>query len=182
MPLVRMRSSPPPERPLSSRDFEVVEGDGWARVLDDGPLPRQDADVVVSRARLEAEHEALARRAGRVGARIPNDQPLDGLVPHLARLARLEIPFPKFTDGRGYSIARRLREAHGYRGEIVAVGDVLRDQLLHMLRCGFSAFELAPGVQPGSVLAAFDEQSVRYQAAADEPQPLYARARRPRAS
>ncbi|MEL6539976.1 MAG: DUF934 domain-containing protein [Pseudomonadota bacterium] len=61
------------------------------------------------------------------------------LLPFLDRLALVEVNFPSFADGRGYSAARILREA-GYTGELRAVGDVLIDQLSHMRRCGFDAF------------------------------------------
>ncbi|MEL6876915.1 MAG: DUF934 domain-containing protein [Pseudomonadota bacterium] len=61
------------------------------------------------------------------------------LLPFLDRLALVEVNFPSFADGRGYSAARILREA-GYEGELRAVGDVLIDQLSHMRRCGFDAF------------------------------------------
>ncbi len=61
------------------------------------------------------------------------------LLPFLDRLALVEVNFPSFADGRGYSVARILREA-GYEGELRAVGDVLIDQLSHMRRCGFDSF------------------------------------------
>jgi uncharacterized protein (DUF934 family) len=61
------------------------------------------------------------------------------LIPHLDRLALIEIGFPSFMDGRGYSSARVLREA-GYAGELRAEGDVLLDQIRHMVRCGFDSF------------------------------------------
>jgi uncharacterized protein (DUF934 family) len=85
------------------------------------------------------------------------------------------IEVAKFTDGRHYSLARLLRERHGFTGELRAVGDVLPDQLFYMLRCGYSSFELAPGksLETGvRCLAAF---SVSYQGAADDPRPLYRR-------
>jgi uncharacterized protein (DUF934 family) len=68
----------------------------------------------------------------------PGDDARD-LLPHLDRLALVEVNFPTYGDGRGYSSARILREA-GYTGELRAVGDVLLDQLSHMRRCGFDAF------------------------------------------
>ena len=61
------------------------------------------------------------------------------LIPHLDRLALIEVTFPAFRDGRGYSSARILREA-GYAGELRAAGDVLVDQVTFMKRCGFDSF------------------------------------------
>tara|TARA_A100001391_G_scaffold114330_1_gene77181 strand:+ start:4908 stop:5363 length:456 start_codon:yes stop_codon:yes gene_type:complete len=68
----------------------------------------------------------------------PGDNARD-LLPHLDRIKLVEVNFPSFMDGRGYSSARVLREA-GYEGEIRAVGEVLIDQLAIMRRCGFDAF------------------------------------------
>ena len=68
----------------------------------------------------------------------PGDDARD-LIPHLGRLQLIEVNFPVFGDGRGYSAARILREA-GYTGELRAVGDVLVDQLAFLRRCGFDAF------------------------------------------
>ena len=105
-------------------------------------------------------------------------EPEDDVEPHLAvllPLPLLAIAFPRFTDGRGYSLGRLLRERHGYRGELRAVGNVLRDQLFYMHRCGFDAFELQPGKSVTEALEAFAELSVRYQAAVDEPRPLFRR-------
>jgi uncharacterized protein (DUF934 family) len=79
-----------------------------------------------------------------------------------------------FTDGRGYSIGRLLRERHGYRGEVRAIGDVLHDTLFDLARFGFDAFALRADQDPVAALAAFDDFSEVYQAAADRG-PLFAR-------
>jgi uncharacterized protein (DUF934 family) len=85
------------------------------------------------------------------------------------------VNFPKFTDGRGYSTGRLLRERYGYRGELRAIGDIFRDQLLYLSRCGFDAFVLRPGEDPQAALAAFGDFSEAYQAAVDRPLPLFRR-------
>jgi len=95
----------------------------------------------------------------------------------LASVARIEVHFPKFGDGRGYSIARLLRERHGYRGELRAVGDVARDNLYFMAQCGFDAFELRAGEDAQEALSAFHDFSEAYQASAARPQPLFRRRR-----
>ena len=81
----------------------------------------------------------------------------------LEGFARVEVNFPKFGDGRGYSIARLLRERRAYRGELRAVGHITRDLLLFLERCGFDAFELREGEDAHEALAAFDEFSHSYQ-------------------
>jgi len=96
------------------------------------------------------------------------------LVPHLERLALVEVNFPAFGDGRGYSSARILREA-GYDGELRAVGDVLVDQLAYMRRCGFDAFEPDQQLDMDDVEAAFDRWPDVYQKAADTRPPLWAK-------
>ncbi|HAD18487.1 DUF934 domain-containing protein [Qipengyuania citrea] len=96
------------------------------------------------------------------------------LVPHLERLALVEVNFPAFGDGRGYSSARILREA-GYDGELRAVGDVLVDQLAYMRRCGFDAFEPDQQLDMDDVEAAFDRWPDVYQKAADTRTPIWAK-------
>ena len=77
--------------------------------------------------------------------------------------SRVEVHFPKFGDGRGFSLGRLLRERYGYRGELRAVGHITRDHLLYLERCGFDAFELRDGEDPHEALAGFKVFSVSYQ-------------------
>ena len=93
----------------------------------------------------------------------------------LEGVTRVEVNFPKFGDGRGYSIARLLRERYGYRGELRAVGHITRDLLFFMESCGFDAFELRPGEDAHEALAGFDDFSESYQASVARPQPLFRR-------
>jgi uncharacterized protein (DUF934 family) len=81
----------------------------------------------------------------------------------LEGVTRVEVNFPKFGDGRGYSIARLLRTRHGWRGELRAVGHITRDLLYFMESCGFDAYELREGENPYEALAAFDDFSHSYQ-------------------
>lgn len=144
------------------KDRAIIE-DPWRHAAADGPLP--DGDVIVPLARYLAERDVLLARGGRLGVRLePADDPA-AIAPDLPRLDVVALAFPRFTDGRAFSHARLLRERHGYRGEVRAVGDVLRDQLLQMARCGFDAFELRPDKDPDDALAAFDDFSVVYQPA-----------------
>jgi uncharacterized protein (DUF934 family) len=119
----------------------------------------------------------LLERSDPVGVRLPNTADVADLAEDLPVLEVVALEFPKFADGRAYSQARLLRERHGYRGEIRAVGDVLRDQLFFMARSGFDAFELRADRSLEDALAAFDEFSESYQPAVDQSQPLYRRAR-----
>lgn len=152
----------------------IVE-DRWQHLADDAELAA--GPVIVSLARWRRERQALLERGDPVGVRVPNTADVADLAEDLPLLALVALEFPKFADGRAYSQARLLRERHGYRGEIRAVGDVLRDQLLFMARCGFDAFELRADRDLADALAAFDEFTESYQPAADQTQPLYRRAR-----
>jgi uncharacterized protein (DUF934 family) len=104
----------------------------------------------------------------------PTDDPAK-FADRLGDAARVEVSFPKFGDGRGFSIGRLLRERHGYRGELRAVGHITRDLLLYLESCGFDAFELRPGEDPHEALAGFDDFSESYQASVAQPLPLFRR-------
>ncbi|MCR2834932.1 DUF934 domain-containing protein [Parerythrobacter lacustris] len=96
------------------------------------------------------------------------------LIPHLTQLKLVEVNFPAFGDGRGYSSARILREA-GYTGELRAVGDVLVDQVAYMRRCGFDAFEPDAALDPGDLAAALDRWPEVYQPTGDGRQPIWSK-------
>jgi uncharacterized protein (DUF934 family) len=104
----------------------------------------------------------------------PADDPA-AVRDELGRAARVEVHFPKFGDGRGYSIARLLRSRYGYRGELRAVGHITRDLLFFMESCGFDAFELREGEDPHEALASFEDFSEAYQASVARPVPLFRR-------
>lgn len=95
------------------------------------------------------------------------------LIPHLPRLRLVEVNFPVFGDGRGYSSARILREA-GYAGELRAVGDVLVDQIGFMRRCGFDGFDPDQPLDPADAQAALSRWPAAYQPAADDRVPIWA--------
>ncbi len=101
----------------------------------------------------------------------PGDDARD-LLPFLDRLQLIEVNFPAYTDGRGYSAARILREA-GYTGELRAVGDVLIDQLNNMRRCGFDAFSPDTPFNDADAQAAFARWPEVYQATADGREPIW---------
>jgi uncharacterized protein (DUF934 family) len=104
----------------------------------------------------------------------PTDDPAElGGAVGLARV--IAVNFPRFGDGRGYSIGRLLRERYGYKGELRAVGEIGRDHLYAMAQCGFDAFQLREGEDPQEALAAFGDFSDGYQSTAAQPQPLFRR-------
>ena len=130
--------------------FRDDEPAGVAQVTVDAFLEQPDAEAV----RIEPGDDARA------------------LLPHLVRVRLVEVNFPVFGDGRGYSAARLLRE-HGYTGELRAVGDVLVDQIAFMRRCGFDSFAPERPLDPADVEAAFARWPEVCQNAADERVPIW---------
>ncbi|HEY7761199.1 MAG TPA: DUF934 domain-containing protein [Burkholderiales bacterium] len=138
-----------------------------------GELPPGE-DLIVPLPLWFTQRVALLARAGRTGVWLqPADDPAALVTaPPLPDL--IAVHFPVFSDGRGYSTARLLRERHGFRGELRAIGDVLRDQLFELTRCGFDAFELRPDQDAAQALKALDDFTEVYQAATDRG-PLFER-------
>jgi len=155
----------------------IVE-DSWRHLPDDAPVPGAGA-FIVPLARWQAEREALLAHKGGLGLRLAADQPPELIADDLEHFAVVALTFPVFRDGRAFTYARRLRQSLDYKGEIRAVGDVLRDQLLFMHRCGIDAMEVRPDRDIEDALNAFSEFSVTYQPSVDEPLPLYRRHHRP---
>jgi uncharacterized protein (DUF934 family) len=105
--------------------------------------------------------------------RLEPDEAVEDLAGDLQRLALVALAFPKFRDGRPYSAAALLRERYGFKGEIRAVGEVLRDQADFMIRCGFDAYEPADGSTPEDWNRAEHRFRHVYQAAADDLSPAF---------
>ncbi|HVE07873.1 MAG TPA: DUF934 domain-containing protein [Paraburkholderia sp.] len=163
------------DRAIVDDAFTVV------RAAEDGTLPAVDAlpagKIVVPFALWQAARDALTatRSAADIGVWLePDSEPAD-VVADFDKIALIAIDFPVFRDGRGYSIARLLRERYGYQGEIRAIGDVLRDQLRFYERCGFNAYALRADKDLHDALKAFTEFTVQYQGAFDDPNPLFRR-------
>ncbi|MGA8055665.1 MAG: DUF934 domain-containing protein [Burkholderiales bacterium] len=155
------------------RNREIVS-DPWQRIEAGGGVP-EHGDVIVPLAVWQKERDALLARKGRIGVLLePADEP-GAIAADLERLALVAVNFPQFTDGRGYSTARLLRERYGYKGELRAVGDVLRDQLFYLARVGFDAFALRADQDAEAALSAFGDFSEAYQTSVDRPHPLFRR-------
>ena len=156
------------------KDREVVE-DNWQHLDDEADIVA--GDITVSYARWLDQKDILASHKGGLGIRLCGDDDLEAIVADLDKFSLIVVVFPAFTDGRGYSYARLLRDRHGYTGEIRAQGDVLHDQLYYMTQCGINSFELANPNRLTNALAALDDFSENYQTTVDKPDPLYRRLR-----
>lgn len=157
------------------KDNEIIEDD-WQllRQIDDvESLPA--GKIIVPYLFWLQNRDALSKRVPGVGVCIYADNEPEQVAGDLEHIDLIALDFPIFTDGRAYSHARLLRERYGYVGELRAVGDVLRDQLFFMKRCGIDSFQLRADQDAEAALAAFDEFSVCYQGAADDTTPLYRR-------
>lgn len=150
------------------RDRKLSE-DSWQSIEDTAPMP-PDGGAIVSLVRWQAEREHLSGRNAPIGVRLNVDTPPESLAEDVDRLDLIAVPFDQFKDGRGYSTARLLRERFGFTGELRAVGNILRDQLAFLERCGFDSFEYAGGTDAAEALKAFDEIDIVYQTATDRRQ------------
>jgi uncharacterized protein (DUF934 family) len=156
-----------------------IVADSW-RLLSRGPkgeLPEAPAqgDVIVPLALWLERREIFLAYPGKLGVWLDANEGPESIAADLQRFALVAVNFPKFGDGRGYSIARLLRERYGYKGELRAIGDVLHDHLHFMKQCGFDAFALREDQDAQAALAALDTFSDGYQTSVLRPVPLFQR-------
>ena len=118
--------------------------------------------------------ESFTGQSNSTAVRIEAGEDARELLPYLDRLSLVEVNFPAYGDGRGYSAARILREA-GYQGELRAVGDVLVDQLSAMRRCGFDSFRPDKALDDAAVERALNRYADVYQKTVDGRSPVWAK-------
>ena len=118
--------------------------------------------------------DAFLGQSNATAVRLESDEDARALLPQLGQLALVEVAFPKYRDGRGYSAGRILREA-GYTGELRAAGDVLVDQIPLMRRCGFDSFAPEASIDLEVLERSLSRHDEVYQKAADGRQPIWAR-------
>ncbi len=155
------------------KDNQIIE-DSWIRVdtIEAGQaLPA--GDIIVPFSYWKQNRDALAGRAGKLAVCLNGDDRVEELAGDLGQFSLVALDFPAFRDGRCYSHARLLRDRYGFKGDLRAVGDVLRDQLFYLKRCGFSSFFIRQDKDINDALKAFNDFSVKYQTAADGALPVY---------
>lgn len=151
-----------------------IAADQW-KVIQEGEAFPASGDVIVPLSLWLAKRETLITRIGRTGVWLkPEDEPAL-LATDFAVLPLIAVQFPAFTDGRGYSTARLLRERYGYTGELRAIGDVMRDNIFYLSRVGFDAIALRDGEDGKEALSAFNDFTEAYQISVERPQPLFRR-------
>lgn len=146
------------------KNRKIVE-DNWQYPADEDTLP-DSGNVIISYQRWLHEKESLRVFTGNLGIIIGGEVTAAAIAEELDRFQLVAVHFPEFKDGRGYTHARLLRERYGFRGELRAIGNVLRDQIFYLHRCGFDAFELEEGRDLQDALTAFTDFRVSYQPAA----------------
>ena len=161
--------------PQLIKDGAIVE-DHWTLLRDAVALSDVPGGVsaIVPLALWRIEHDALAAR-GNIAAWLKPDDDPEALARDVASLPLIAVDFPKFSDGRGYSIARLLRQRSGFMGELRAIGDVLRDQLYYLRQCGFNAFAVRTDRDLQDALKGLRDFSDNYQATVERPVPLFRR-------
>ena len=153
-----------------------IEPDSFLRVESlEGVSPV--TDVLVPLSLLATQRDVLQSRSGKLGLWLETTAEPGDVVQFLPLLDLVAVHFASFADGRGHSMARLLRERHGFGGEIRAVGDVFKETLFYLSRCGFDAFVLRPGESVEEALKGFDVFSEAYQASVERPSPLFRRRR-----
>ncbi|HWV63449.1 MAG TPA: DUF934 domain-containing protein [Oxalicibacterium sp.] len=160
------------------KDKAIVNDDWEVLRLAEGETPEGASvpagKIIVPLAVWQAQRDALQGRA-EIGVWIASDERPEELKGEVEKFAVIAVDFPKFSDGRGYSIAYNLRTRLGYEGELRAIGDVLRDQMFYMQRVGFNAFATRPDRNIHDALKALTDFSEAYQISVDRKSPLFRR-------
>ena len=161
---------------------KAVVNDDWTLLrLSEGETPEAVSvpagKVIVPLKVWQAQQAALQSRA-EVGVWLASDERPETLKGEVDKFSVIAVEFPKFADGRGYSIAFNLRARLGYTGELRAIGDVLRDQLFYMQRVGFDVFATRPDRNIHDALKGLTDFSETYQTSLDQKNPLFRRVQR----
>lgn len=159
---------------------EAIVDDRWQWIEDKAAtlnaLPA--GPVLVPLALWQSQRDALLDRDGDLGIWLDSNEEAETIAADLGHFSVIGLHFPAYADGRNLSNAVLLRSRFGYKGEIRAVGDVARDQLSYMRRCGFDAFLIAPKLDPEQEMAGLKVMRDYYQGDVLEPKPLFRRIQR----
>lgn len=160
------------------KDKAVVNDDWTILKLVEGETPETvvvpAGKTIVPLTVWEAQRTSLSSRTD-IGVWIASHERPEVLKEDVAKLPVIAVDFPKFSDGRGYSIAYNLRARLGFTGELRAIGDVLRDQMFYMQRVGFNAFATREDRNIHDALKSLFDFSEKYQTSLDEKMPLFRR-------
>lgn len=159
--------------PQLLKDNRVID-DSWKILATDSQsLP--DGDLLLSYSQWQTFSDQIESHMGMVGVVIEGDVEIEDIIEPLLKLPLIAINFPKFADGRGFSLATLLRDRYNFNGEIRAVGGFIRDQLYLLSRCGFNAFKFPDNTDLSEVAKSLEDFSETYQVSADQEKPLFRR-------
>lgn len=159
--------------PQLLKDNRVID-DSWTALAEDA-LSLPDGDLLLSYAQWQTFSDQIEAHRGSIGVVIEGNAEIEDIIEPLLNLPLIAINFPKFADGRGFSVASLLRDRYNYRGEIRAVGGFIRDQLYLLNRCGFNAFKFAEDINLSEAAKSLEDFSETYQVSADQENPLFRR-------
>ena len=159
--------------PQLLKDNRVID-DSWT-ALAEGALSLPDGDLLLSYAQWQTFSDQIETHRGSIGVVIEGTAEIEDIIEPLLNLPLIAINFPKFADGRGFSVASLLRDRYNYCGEIRAVGGFIRDQLYLLNRCGFNAFKFAEDIDLSEAAKSLEDFSETYQVSADQENPLFRR-------
>ena len=155
------------------KDNQIIE-DSWA-FLDDSAETLPSGNLLLSLEQWQQFSDQLSQHNGELGLWLEGNAEIDAVIDSLQQLSLIAIKFPKFVDGRGFSLARLLRERYNYNGELRAIGEFIRDQLYLLKRCGFNAFQLSEDQDLSEASKSLSDFSETYQVSADQQEPLFRR-------
>jgi uncharacterized protein (DUF934 family) len=160
------------------KNNKIVDDDWSVLRLSEGETAESilvpSGNVIVPLSVWQAQRAELAQRSF-IAVWLASNERAETLQDDLDKLSLIAVDFPKFGDGRGYSIAYHLRTRLGYKGELRAIGDVLRDQMFYMQRVGFDAFVPRADKDINQALKSLSDFSLSYQASSDQAAPLFRR-------
>jgi uncharacterized protein (DUF934 family) len=148
--------------PIVINSHQVID-DEWVVLTNESSSFDSTSKVIVSLDQLKNEFEQLKSKSLALAVMLSETDSVDDILPFLNDLQMVVLRFKVFSDGRAFSQSKLLRDRHGYQGQIRAVGDVIRDQLSFMQRCGFSQFQLAETEDVDQAIHAFSDISNTYQ-------------------
>ncbi len=161
---------------------KVIVADDWVVVRLNDQESAENVNVAAGKVivplQVWLKQRDVLRQRAEIGVWLASDERPEVLKDDINRFSVIAVDFPKFSDGRGYSIAYNLRARLGYTGELRAIGDVLRDQLFYMQRVGFDAFAPRPDRKIEDALKGLSDFSEVYQTSFDRKQPLFRRVQR----
>ena len=153
----------------------AAQENSWVTIADQEDLAKADLANGKYLVPLELWQQKTELHNTNIGVWLNGDTNPSLLIQQLKSAPAIAIQFSAFADGRGFSLARILREDCDFSGELQATGEYMQDQLYYLKRCGFDAFAVADDANIDSMLVSLQDFTNNYQASHDEPRPLFRR-------